>query len=186
MANDNFGAIPSNLEIPAGKTLRRNLSGTGFETVTLPTETTGGGTPSSTVADLDGQGSAGLSNDYSRGDHKHRDSSRHSNANDPTEGEKSALGGTSGIPGATNKFVTNDDARNTDARPPRTHSHVKADVGLGNVDNTTDLGKPISTATQTALDAKLDDTQFSGLLKISVGTATPVAPSVGDLWIDTN
>lgn len=31
---------------------------------------------------------------------------------------------------------------------------VKADVGLGSVDNTSDLGKPISTATQTALDAK--------------------------------
>lgn len=30
----------------------------------------------------------------------------------------------------------------------------KTDVGLSNVDNTTDLGKPISTATQTALNAK--------------------------------
>lgn len=31
---------------------------------------------------------------------------------------------------------------------------VKADVGLSNVDNTSDLNKPISTATQTALNAK--------------------------------
>ena len=31
---------------------------------------------------------------------------------------------------------------------------VKADVGLGNVDNTSDASKPISTLTQTALDAK--------------------------------
>lgn len=31
---------------------------------------------------------------------------------------------------------------------------VKADVGLGNVDNTSDAGKPISTATQTALNGK--------------------------------
>jgi hypothetical protein len=31
---------------------------------------------------------------------------------------------------------------------------VKGDVGLGNVDNTSDLAKPISTATQTALDGK--------------------------------
>lgn len=31
---------------------------------------------------------------------------------------------------------------------------VKADVGLGSVDNTTDAAKPISTATQTALNAK--------------------------------
>lgn len=33
---------------------------------------------------------------------------------------------------------------------------VKGDVGLGNVDNTSDAAKPISTATQTALDAKTD------------------------------
>lgn len=33
----------------------------------------------------------------------------------------------------------------------------KEDVGLGNVDNTSDLAKPISTATQTALDDKVDD-----------------------------
>lgn len=32
---------------------------------------------------------------------------------------------------------------------------VKADVGLGNVDNTSDAGKPISTATQTAINAKV-------------------------------
>lgn len=32
----------------------------------------------------------------------------------------------------------------------------KGDVGLGNVDNTSDANKPISTATQTALDGKLD------------------------------
>lgn len=33
---------------------------------------------------------------------------------------------------------------------------TKGDVGLGNVDNTSDAGKPISTATQTALDLKAD------------------------------
>ena len=31
---------------------------------------------------------------------------------------------------------------------------TKSDIGLGNVNNTSDLNKPISTATQTALDAK--------------------------------
>ena len=34
------------------------------------------------------------------------------------------------------------------------HNVTKAQVGLGNVDNTSDLDKPISTATQTALDNK--------------------------------
>jgi hypothetical protein len=35
----------------------------------------------------------------------------------------------------------------------------KADVGLGNVDNTSDLNKPISTAMQTALDSKVDNSR---------------------------
>lgn len=34
------------------------------------------------------------------------------------------------------------------------HTHVKADVGLANVDNTADTAKPVSTAQQTALDLK--------------------------------
>lgn len=33
---------------------------------------------------------------------------------------------------------------------------TKGDIGLGNVDNTSDLDKPISNATQEALDSKLD------------------------------
>lgn len=43
---------------------------------------------------------------------------------------------------------------------------VKADVGLGNVDNTSDASKPISTATQTALDLKVDET-----VSVSGGTS---------------
>lgn len=37
---------------------------------------------------------------------------------------------------------------------------VKAEVGLGNVDDTTDLNKPISTATQAALDTKVNKTNY--------------------------
>ena len=47
----------------------------------------------------------------------------HSNVNDPTAGEKSALGGTSGTPGAANKFMTDEDPRNTNARTPSAHDH---------------------------------------------------------------
>lgn len=43
------------------------------------------------------------------------------------------------------------------------HSVTKAQIGLGNVDNTADLAKPISTATQTALDAKVDKVSGKGL-----------------------
>lgn len=42
------------------------------------------------------------------------------------------------------------------------HVVTKAQVGLGNVDNTADLDKPVSTAMQTALDAKVDDSQIKG------------------------
>lgn len=40
---------------------------------------------------------------------------------------------------------------------------TKANIGLGNVDNTSDANKPISTATQTALDAKVDKVTGMGL-----------------------
>lgn len=40
---------------------------------------------------------------------------------------------------------------------------TKSSVGLGNVDNTSDLNKPISTATQTALDNKVDKIAGKGL-----------------------
>ena len=36
------------------------------------------------------------------------------------------------------------------------NSLTKSDVGLGNVDNTSDANKPVSTATQTELDKKAD------------------------------
>ena len=41
-----------------------------------------------------------------------------------------------------------------------THTHTKKDVGLNNVDNTSDLNKPISNATQAALDKKVDKTSI--------------------------
>lgn len=42
------------------------------------------------------------------------------------------------------------------------HVVTKTHVGLGNVDNTSDADKPISTATQTALDGKADKTYVDG------------------------
>ncbi len=40
------------------------------------------------------------------------------------------------------------------------HVHVKADVGLGNVDNTSDADKPVSGATQAALNQKRGTSNF--------------------------
>lgn len=50
------------------------------------------------------------------------------------------------------------------------HEVTKSQVGLGNVDNTSDLDKPISTATQTALDGKVDKLST----KPTAGTYTKV------------
>lgn len=53
---------------------------------------------------------------------------------------------------------------------------TKSDVGLGNVDNTSDATKPISTATQTALDAKSDVVHTHTVSQIS--DATPLGRAV--------
>jgi len=58
----------------------------------------------------------------------------HSPANDPSSGEKAALPGTSGTPGSGNKYVTDQDARNTNARTPVAHEHAGADISSGTVD----------------------------------------------------
>ena len=58
----------------------------------------------------------------------------HSNANDPTTDQKAALPGTSGTPSGTNKYVTNADPRNTDARTPVAHNHVATDINSGTLD----------------------------------------------------
>lgn len=42
-------------------------------------------------------------------------------------------------------------------------NYTKSDIGLGNVDNTSDLSKPISTATQTALDSKQASLGFTAV-----------------------
>lgn len=50
------------------------------------------------------------------------------------------------------------------------HNVTKAQVGLSNVDNTSDAAKPVSTATQTALNKKLDnsgDKTFDGNLTVT-------------------
>ncbi len=43
------------------------------------------------------------------------------------------------------------------------HKVTKAQVGLGNVDNTSDANKPVSTAAQTALNGKVDKVSGKGL-----------------------
>lgn len=74
------------------------------------------------------------------------------------------------------------------------HNVTKTQIGLENVDNTTDLNKPISTATQTALDGKvekvtgkslLSDTEIERLSKISInGNIVTNSTTNGNILID--
>ena len=55
---------------------------------------------------------------------------------------------------------------------------VKGDVGLSNVDNTSDANKPISTATQTALDLKYDTATATAALALKANLASPTFTGV--------
>ena len=88
---------------------------------------------------------------------------------------------------STNKFVTASDITNWNnhiASTNNPHSVTKAQVGLGNVDNTADLDKPISTATQSALDAKANNTNrvngapLSNSASVFYGTSSTAAATV--------
>ena len=68
---------------------------------------------------------------------------------------------------------------------------VKGDVGLGNVDDTSDLAKPISTLTQTALDLKEDiakkdaNNGYAGLTGLNINFKN-VANTVTSMFSNTN
>jgi hypothetical protein len=57
---------------------------------------------------------------------------------------------------------------------------TKAMVGLGNVDNTADINKPVSTATQTALDLKANATDVTTALDLKVDKVSGKALSTND------
>ena len=54
---------------------------------------------------------------------------------------------------------------------------AKADVGLVNVDNTSDINKPISTATQTALNTKVDTTSDQTIAGVKTFESSPIVPT---------
>ncbi len=58
---------------------------------------------------------------------------------------------------------------------------TKSDVGLSNVDNTTDAGKPVSTAQATAIALKVDKSTLTtkGDIYAASGSSTPVRVGVG-------
>lgn len=72
------------------------------------------------------------------------------------------------------------DSHEADTANP--HSVTKAQVGLGNVENLAPADMPVSTATQTALNGKVDKTGDS----LIIGASAPT-PAVGEkvLWLNT-
>lgn len=58
------------------------------------------------------------------------------------------------------------------------HVTNQTDIGLGHVNNTSDLNKPISTATQAALDTKTEP--------LTISDTAPPSPDDGDLWFNSS
>lgn len=75
---------------------------------------------------------------------------------------------------------TNDDViqRKAGAWTNRTPAQLKTDLALGNVDNTADTAKPVSTAQQTALNLKLDTSTAPELIRDTMGTALVAGTNV--------
>lgn len=92
--------------------------------------------------------------------------------------------------GVTSAIQTQIDAKAPSADPTFTGTVsgvTKSHVGLGNVDNTSDADKPISTATQTALDAKLASaTASSTYAPLAGATFTGNVEVDGNLVVDGN
>lgn len=89
------------------------------------------------------------------------------------------LGGTADaptVPGLANKVSTSTTVNGHALTANVTVS--KSDVGLGNVDNTSDANKPVSTATQTALNAKAAKGANSDITSLS-GLSTPLSVGQG-------
>ncbi|PHR02365.1 MAG: hypothetical protein COB29_13985 [Sulfitobacter sp.] len=55
------------------------------------------------------------------------------------------------------------------------HTHINAEVGLTNVDNTSDANKPVSTAQQTALDTKLNTSEVGTSVASLSGGKVPTS-----------
>jgi hypothetical protein len=128
-------------------------------------DVSGGGTPSDTVTGETsfGQSSnAGALTTYSRGDHTHGTptnpvpghESSYNHLNLPSTDQKNALQGTNGTPSDSNRYVTNLDPRNSDARSPTIHgssAHTGTIGTWAQIDKTISNISEIATRSHTSL-----------------------------------
>ena len=63
---------------------------------------------------------------------------------------------------------------------------TKADIGLGNVDNTSDANKPISTATQAALDGKVSSSTFSTFVSTTAPSTYLTQSDAASIYLTQN
>jgi hypothetical protein len=119
---------------------------------------------------------------------------KHANTNDPTADQKAALAGTSGTVSDSNRFVTNADARNSDARTPTAHTHddryyteSEVDTALSGKSDTSH-NHNLNDLTEKSYNSLSDKPTLgtAAARNIHVGTTAPGSPSEGDLWVDTN
>jgi len=101
-------------------------------------------------------------------------------------------GSTDAVPeGTTNLYYT--DVRAAAAAPVQSVAGragavtlAKGDVGLANVDNTTDINKPISSATQTALNAKADGSATTTALAGKADASATTSALAGKQPLDSD
>ncbi|OHD23507.1 MAG: hypothetical protein A2Y38_12150 [Spirochaetes bacterium GWB1_59_5] len=145
---------------------------------TLPTATTtvlGGVKPDGSSIVIDGAGvisstvSAGVSSFNSR-----------TGAVTSTAGDYAVIDITGLGDALTGKEPANANIQSHIGSTANPHSVTKAQVGLGSVDNTSDAAKPVSTATQNALDLKADTSSLGTAAYLNTGTTAGTVASGDD------
>ena len=147
LATDTIGSFVQSLVAGSGITLTNNSGENATPTIAVTTNTFDAYGAASTAA---GNAATALTN------HENDTTNIHGIA------DTSVLVTTTGTQTLTNKTITSPAGL------------VKGDVGLGNADNTSDANKPVSTATQTALDLKsnLASPTFTGTVTAAALTVS--------------
>lgn len=110
-------------------------------------------------------------------------------ASQPLDADLTTIAGLTATTGNVIQAVANAWASQTPAQVKTSLTLVKGDVGLGNVDNTSDANKPVSTAQQTALNLKanLAGPTFTGTVTMAKSVNTPVVLSdAGTVAVDAS
>ena len=182
------------------ETVKANLAGPTFTgTVVLPTTTSVGDVSSDEIGYLNGVTSA-IQTQINDKLASTTAASTYAPLNDPTFGGTVSLPGTTSIGdvsstelgyvnGVTSSIQTQIDSKAPSADPTFTGTVTgvtKAHVGLTNVDDTSDADKPVSTATQTALDTKLNLAGGTMTGKITLdGDPTQALHAVTKQYVDS-